>query len=1161
MNAIDRLLRHLRLPLVAAILLSGVVVLVMVESPAPALAYDDYLDIDCEDDPVEEGNTFRLYIVSPEPYLYAKETMKVFWYTIPISAGESDYTPLDHVGQASNGYQTNNSKMGRTFYTTEDVYSEHTETFRVRANNASSSGSGAGACTIEVTDNDGPGAAMTWIESVPSRQNAESSEDSPDGRYHTGEVIRIKQEFTEIVVAQGGEISIGLRIGTSEDYVSRTAKYVTGGGTDTVTFEYVVSAGDYDPDGIEIPDSDYGGPGSFLTLLYNRGVNDHYLGAVGGAGHGVDGGPYAMEVSVSSTPADGEIYRLGEEIEIVALFDRAVQVNGTSAVGVEIGAGEHALVDANYRSGSETKILRFAYQVEADDIDPDGISLGRGSVDDNGGILGIGAFGAVIGNSDSRAMHPFYEGLEDQPGHMADGRPYITGVSLTSTPSNGIAYQYRDRIDVALTFDQTVSVGGLPYITVWIGEGENGKRELAKYTSGSLTNTLTFNYNVIKDDVDNDGISVPERLAFLGSGEVRVPDGGRLVNDFIPGLDDQAGHQIDGRLPYVVSSAFTSTPAQGQVYRRGEAIEVSLTFDQDVDVLGTPTIRLELGNRENRRDATYTSGAGTRTLIFAYHVQPADRDDDGVALMEMESDGIDGPYRVYQAGTENEVKGTIPGIDGHSDHRVAGRPYVTDATITSTPARKGIYRAGETIEVSLSFDQAVAVAGNASIRISLGDGERNAGYLSGSGTGVVAFGYAVQADDRDDDGISLPERDSDAFSGDGTISAAGTDVEAVEAFPGFDSQAGHAVAGQVHITAVSVSSDPGEDGTYEHGDTIELLVRFDDNVTVTGTPQLTLDFDGEAKTADFEAARATGENGGESGTTGGVLVFTYTAQEDDEDSDGIIIGKNPLDLNGGAIQDPSGNEPDLDHAEVFAEGHMVGAIPPVLSSARTSEDGTEVIVTLSENVHVQPEIRTLSAFAGVDVGIFIQTLLDVFVDDHRPYITSVEVAGPEILLTMDSPIAQGQLVEVAYDNLFADDVSGLLIDGAGNALAPFSSQTVINNSTFPDNPDAVWPLVSSHSLTLQEGDSNTYTMRLGSQPKEDVTVSLSITPEGHLAADPQQLVFTPTNWDTVQTITLTAGWDSDELNAWQEIVHSSDDQDFVSGHLKVLVEDLGVSTQ
>ena len=241
-------------------------------------------------------------------------------------------------------------------------------------------------------------------------------------------------------------------------------------------------------------------------------------------------------------------------------------------------------------------------------MEPEGIRLGRGNVDDTGGIHGIGAHGAVSGNTDSQAMYPLYDGLEDQADHMVDGRPYITSVAMASTPANGVAYRYRDHIEVSITFDQVVSVSGLPDIPIWIGEGETGRQELAKYTSGSLTSTLTFRYGVEVDDMDNDGVSIPERLAFLGNGEVRVPDGGRLVNDFIPGLADQEGHRIDGRLPYVVSSAFTSTPAQGQVYRKGEAIEASLTFDQAVDVRGRPTIRLELGGGESRRDATYAGG-------------------------------------------------------------------------------------------------------------------------------------------------------------------------------------------------------------------------------------------------------------------------------------------------------------------------------------------------------------------------------------------------------------------------------------------------------------------------------------------------------------------------------------------------------------------------
>ena len=791
-------------------------------------------------------------------------------------------------------------------------------------------------------------------------------------------------------------------------------------------------------------------------------------------------------------------------------------------------------------------------------MEPEGIRLGRGNVDDTGGIHGIGAHGAVSGNTDSQAMYPLYDGLEDQADHMVDGRPYITSVAMASTPANGVAYRYRDHIEVSITFDQVVSVSGLPDIPIWIGEGETGRQELAKYTSGSLTSTLTFRYGVEVDDMDNDGVSIPERLAFLGNGEVRVPDGGRLVNDFIPGLADQEGHRIDGRLPYVVSSAFTSTPAQGQIYRKGEAIEASLTFDQAVDVRGRPTIRLELGGGESRRDATYARGDGTSTLVFAYEVQAADRDDDGVGLMARESDGIDGPFRVYQAGTENEVRGQVPGIHSDMGHRVAGRPYVTGTAITSSPARRGIYRSGETIELSVSFDQAVDVAGTPAVQITLGDDERAASYIRGSGTDVLVFGYDVQDGDRDGDGISLPARESGAFGDSGSVKASGMNVAAVDAIPGFDAQTTQAVAGRVHITSVSVTSNPGDDGTYENGEAIEVTMQFDDEVTVSGIPLLALDFDGWTRAAEFQVANAADGEEGES-DTGDVLVFAYTVVAGDDDTDGIAIGENALDLNGGTIEDPNGSEPDLTHSEVFAEGQMVGAVPPELASARTSEDGTEVIITFSENVHVRPEIRTLLTFGGLDVGIYLQTLVDVFVDDHRPYFTDAEVSGRELVFTMDTPVAQGHSVEVAYDNIFADDVSGLLIDDAGNALAPFSSQPATNNSSFPGDAYEVWPVVSSHSLTMEEGGSGTYTMRLGSQPDENVTVSLSVSPQGHLTANPQQLVFSPDNWDTDQVITLTAGWDSDDLNAWQEIIHTSDAEGFASGHLKVLVEDLGAS--
>ncbi len=1148
----------LKLPVSIAILVAVGFAFITVQGPNPALAYDDYLGIDCNDNPVTEGYTFRIHIISTQPYLYAKETIKVHWTTIPMTADESDYRPLYNEGQASNGYQTEHSRMGRTFYTVQNPFSEFPEKFKVRAVNASSDGSGAGSCIVQINDDDGPGAAKTWIDSTPSGHSAQSPDEVPDDTaspwYNSGETIRVKQQFTEKVVVSGGEVNLGLRIGTADDYVRKSAVYVDGSGTDTLTFEYQVTDEDSDSDGIEVPRSDYGGEGALLTLNGNKEVNSAYLGVDGGEGQQVYKGPYVKEMSVTSTPNNGDTYRFGEAIEIKAKFDRAVQVDSSPSISIQIGATTDSWVAATYQGGSGTDTLTFRYVVPAGAFDYEGISVETGYVDDDDATHGIAASAVITDTVESLALDPYYDGIDDHPAHKVDGRPYITGISVATTPYDDAHYRYRDRVNFSLEFDQDVAVSGLPSIPVWIGSVEDGRQELAKYSTGSQTDTLTFSYKVQEDDLDTDGVSIPERIGFLGPGEVRMPDGGRLVDDFIPGLQPQSSHMIDGRLPYIVSASFTSTPADGEIYRLGEDIEVSLSFDKKVSALGRPTIRLLLGDSASRRNATYGGGAGTDTLVFSYEVQATDLDEDGIALMQRESDGIDGPYRVYEKGTENKVKATIAGIDDQPEHKVDGRPYVVSAAITSTPASRGIYRAGESVEVSLVFDRRVDVEGSPTIVISVGQGEvanRDATYLSGSGSTTLVFAYEVVSTDEDSDGVSLPAKDGDGFGGEATITASGTEVEANGELPGLDDQLLHMVDGEVAVVSVAIDSDPGYDSTYEKGDTVEVVVEFDDTVTVTGAPRINLDLDGSAAVAEFQEVRNESGDAEETGTT---LVFTYTIQEGDEDVDGIAINENSLVLNRGTIADDGGNAANLAHDSVLAEGHLVGAVPPVLESAAVSEDGTEVVLTFSERVHVLPEIRVLSAFAGVDVGIYLQTLVDIFVEDHRPYITDASVSDTRLTLTLDTPVTTGQLVEVAYDNIFASDVSGLLVDEADNPLEPFSRQEATNNSTEPDNPQALWPEVATHSLTVPNGGSNTYTMWLSAQPAEDVTVSLTVLPEGHVTASPMELTFTSEDWDTPQTITLTAGAHDHDLNFWQEIIHTSDAEDFISGHMKVLVE-------
>ena len=67
-------------------------------------AYQDWVDIDCVDNLVTEGNSYRLYITADQDF-FSPETMKVYWTTEARTADESDYTPLNREGQASNGSQ------------------------------------------------------------------------------------------------------------------------------------------------------------------------------------------------------------------------------------------------------------------------------------------------------------------------------------------------------------------------------------------------------------------------------------------------------------------------------------------------------------------------------------------------------------------------------------------------------------------------------------------------------------------------------------------------------------------------------------------------------------------------------------------------------------------------------------------------------------------------------------------------------------------------------------------------------------------------------------------------------------------------------------------------------------------------------------------------
>jgi hypothetical protein len=86
-------------------------------------------------------------------------------------------------------------------------------------------------------------------------------------------------------------------------------------------------------------------------------------------------------------------------------------------------------------------------------------------------------------------------------------------------------------------------------------------------------------------------------------------------------------------------------------------------------------------------------------------------------------------------------------------------------------------------------------------------------------------------------------------------------------------------------------------GSYKAGSNISITVSFSENVTVNGTPQLTLETGDTNRAASYA-----------SGTGTGTLTFTYTVQSGDTTGDLDYLSAGALALNLGTIRDAGGND-------------------------------------------------------------------------------------------------------------------------------------------------------------------------------------------------------------------------------------------------------------
>ena len=141
--------------------------------------------------------------------------------------------------------------------------------------------------------------------------------------------------------------------------------------------------------------------------------------------------------------------------------------------------------------------------------------------------------------------------------------------------------------------------------------------------------------------------------------------------------------------------------------------------------------------------------------------------------------------------------------------------------------------------------------------------------------------------------------------------------------------------------------------------------------------------------------------------------------------------------------------------------------------------------------------------------------------------------------------AQTVTVSSGQDDDGANDTATLVHTASGGGYDSAETESVTVTVSDDDEPGIV--LTPSSSLTVAEGESNTYTVRLATQPSAAVTVAITGTTGTDLTLDETSLTFNPSGsdlWSTAQTVTVSAGEDSDASNDAATLVHTASGGDY-----------------
>jgi len=351
--------------------------------------------------------------------------------------------------------------------------------------------------------------------------------------------------------------------------------------------------------------------------------------------------------------------------------------------------------------------------------------------------------------------------------------------------------------------------------------------------------------------------------------------------------------------------------------------------------------------------ANYTSGTGSNTLSFTYKVADGHNSSD-LDYAATSSLALNGGTILDPAGNASTLTLASPGASGSLAANKALIVDTTPATVSSVSSStsNGSFAVDGTIAVTVQFSEVVNVVttnGTPKIALETGSSDASVSYSSGTGTNTLTFTYTVATGHTSAD---LDYSSTSALTlNSGTIKdVAGNDATLTLASPGASGSlaANKALVVDGSPPTVSSVSATTSNGTFAVGGAIAITVTFSENVTVSGTPQLTLETGRVDAVVDYA-----------SGSGGTTLTFDYTVAADNANTDLDYASTSALALNSGTIRDAVGNNATLTLPSPGASGslaankalNVAGAVLPTISSVDLAADNSTIAVTMSEAVY------------------------------------------------------------------------------------------------------------------------------------------------------------------------------------------------------------------